>query len=86
MKRYKIYPETTSVYFCTSTIIECQCVFKTEQYAQIIEKWFNEKMKYMHANPVQKRFLVNPEAWKYSSAGNWILDRHDVISLDLNER
>jgi len=36
MKRYKIDPDTTSIYFCTSTIIEWQCVFKTEKTTQII--------------------------------------------------
>jgi putative transposase len=176
MKRYKIHPETTSFYFCTSTIIEWQRLFKSETYAQVIveslnycrkekglllfglvimlnhihymvssrencdlsgiirdfkrytstqmttlleqdnerlllhifrkagksqgtkikiwqdefhpvaiisEKWFNEKMAYMHDNPVRKGFVVNPEDWKYSSARNWILDKHDVIFLDL---
>jgi putative transposase len=177
MKRYKIYPETTSFYFCTSTIIEWQCVFKQENYFQVIieslnhcrkekglllfglvimpnhihfvvssregydlssiirdfkrytstqitklleqdnerlclhifrksgkrqgtrikiwrddfhpvaitsEKWFYEKMEYMHYNPVRKGFVSRPEDWKYSSARNWILDNHEVISLDLN--
>lgn len=157
MKRYKIYPETTSLYFCTSTIIEWQCVFKTEKYAQVIieslnycreekglclfglvvmlthihymvssregyhlsdiirdfkrytstqisklleqdnerlllhifrkagkgqgtkikvwqdefhpvamisEKWFYEKLAYMHDNPVRKGFVLHPEDWK----------------------
>jgi REP element-mobilizing transposase RayT len=177
MKKYKIYSETTSFYFCTSTIVEWQCVFKTEKYAQVIidslnycrkekglllfglvimlnhihymvsnregcdlsgiirdfkrytstqitklleednerlflhifrkagegqgtkikiwrdeyhpvaimsEKWFYEKMAYMHNNPVRKGFVLSPEGWKYSSARNWILDKHDVISLDLD--
>ena len=177
MKRYKIYPETTSFYFCTDTIVEWQCIFKEDKYFQVIidsfnycrkekgllllgyvimpnhihyivsskdgydlagiirdfkrytstqltnllvedneklliyifrkagkrqktkikiwqddyhplaitsEKWFKEKMEYMHYNPVRKGFVVNPEDWKYSSARNWILDKHEVISLDLD--
>jgi putative transposase len=178
MKRYKIDPDTTSIYFCTSTIIEWQCVFKTEKYTQIIidslnycrkekglllfgyvlmlnhihslvssrggfdlsnimrdfkrftstqitklleednerlflhifrkagrgqgtkikiwqdeyhpiaiisEKWFNEKLAYIHNNPVRKGFILKPEDWKYSSARNWILGEHDVISLDFDQ-
>jgi putative transposase len=178
VKRYKIYPETTSYYFCTCTVIEWQCIFKSEKYAQIIieslnycrkekglylfglvimlnhihymvscredcnlsgiirdfkrytsteiikqlendnerllihifrkagknqrtkikiwqdeyhpiailsDKWFAEKMNYMHNNPVRKGFVKKPEEWKYSSARNWILGIHDVVSLDLNQ-
>ena len=178
MKRYKVYPENTSIYFCTCTIIEWQCVFKEERYLKIItesldycrkrkglflfglvimpnhihlmvstregfelpdiirdfkrhtatkitglleqdneklllyifrkagqkqgtkikiwqddyhpiailsDKWFHEKMNYMHNNPVRKGFVTNPEDWKYSSARNWILGEHDVIILDMDQ-
>ena len=52
--------------------------------AILSEKWFREKMEYMHANPVRKGYVVSPEEWKYSSARNWVLDIHDVITLDLD--
>jgi REP element-mobilizing transposase RayT len=52
--------------------------------AIVSEKWFYEKMSYMHENPVRKGFVRNPEDWKYSSARNWIRDEHDVIFLDLD--
>ena len=35
------------------------------------EKWFNQKMRYMHNNPVRMGFVELPEHWKYSSARNW---------------
>jgi putative transposase len=178
MKKYKIDPNTTSVYFCTSTILEWQCVFKSEKYAQVVidslnycrkekglllfgyvimlnhmhcmassqagfelsgimrdfkrftstqicqlleedndrllldlfrkagqaqgtkikiwrdefhpiaiisEKWFKEKLEYIHNNPVRKGFVLKPEDWKYSSARNWIMNQDDVISLDLDQ-
>ena len=178
MSSYKVYPETTRMYFCTNTIVDWQCVFKEDRYFKVIidslnycrqkkglllfgfvimpnhmhcmaaskegfelpdimrdfkrytatkitelleednerlflhlfrkagewqktkikvwqdeyhpvaimsEKWFREKMEYIHANPVRKGFVVNPEDWKYSSARNWILDKHDVITLDLDQ-
>jgi putative transposase len=51
----------------------------------VSERWFRQKLNYMHANPVRKGFVLNPEDWKHSSARNWILDMHDVISLDIAE-
>ena len=50
--------------------------------ALLSEKWFNEKMDYLHYNPVRKGFVEKPEHWKYSSAGNWILDDESIISLN----
>ena len=179
MSRYKVYPEITSVYFCTCTIVGWQVVFKEEKYFQIIidslkycqankglilygyvimlnhlhlivsykentmlpdimrdfkrhtskhiadslikdneklllyvfrkaaerhrkkirykiwrdayhpkavfsEKFFNQKLRYIHTNPVKKGFVSRAEDWKYSSARNWILNDHSVISLDLD--
>ena len=176
MRKYKIDPELTSYYFCTSTIVEWQCVFKEEKYFRIIidslnfcrehkglyllgyvimlnhihlivstdegillshvmrdfkrhtskliaeqlekdkeklllyvfkkaaikqgskykiwqdeyhpvalysEEWFNQKLNYMHFNPVRKDFVTRLEDWKHSSARNWYQDDHSVMSLDL---
>jgi hypothetical protein len=46
------------------------------------EKWFNEKMLYLHANPVRKGFVELPEHWKYSSARNWLHNDDSIISID----
>jgi len=40
------------------------------------EKWFYQKLNYLHENPVRKGFVTKPEDWKYSSAKNWLLDDH----------
>ena len=46
------------------------------------EKWVQQKIDYMHHNPVRKGFVEYPEYWKYSSARNWLLDDDSVITLD----
>jgi len=47
------------------------------------EEWFNQKLDYMHFNPVRKDFVTKQEDWKYSSARNWYQDDHSVITPDL---
>ena len=44
-------------------------------------KWFNQKLQYVHANPVRKGFVEKPEAWKYSSARNWLFNDHGIIKI-----
>jgi putative transposase len=44
-------------------------------------KWFNQKLEYMHYNPVRKGFVDRPENWKYSSARNWLLDDNSIIEI-----
>jgi putative transposase len=46
------------------------------------DKWLNQKMNYMHYNPVRKGFVEKPEHWKYSSARNWILEDDGLIQID----
>lgn len=36
------------------------------------EKFWNQKMNYIHENPVRKGLVRLPEQWRYSSAGYWI--------------
>jgi len=43
---------------------------------------FAEKLKYIHDNPVKQGYVERPEAWKYSSARNYLLDDHSLIELD----
>lgn len=49
------------------------------------EPFFQEKLKYIHENPVRKGFVECPEHWKYSSARNYILDDHSVIRVECLE-
>ncbi len=48
------------------------------------EKWFREKLDYIHQNPVKKGFVTQQDDWKYSSARNYILDDCSIIKLDLD--
>jgi len=40
------------------------------------------KLNYIHGNPVKKRLAPEPNAWKYSSARNYYLNDHSVITID----
>ena len=86
MKRYRIVPNETTFYYSICTIINWIPVFQREVYFRIIialksGKWFNQKLQYIHANPVRKGFVEKPEAWKYSSARNWLLNDHGIIKI-----
>jgi hypothetical protein len=42
-----------------------------------------QKIEYIHYNPVKRGVVDRPEYWKYSSARNFILDDHSVITLNM---
>lgn len=46
------------------------------------EKWFYQKLEYIHNNPVRKGYVTKPEDWKYSSARNWLLEDDSLIQLN----
>ncbi|MBI4811564.1 MAG: transposase [Ignavibacteriales bacterium] len=46
------------------------------------EKMFQEKLNYMHNNPVRKGFVAEPEHWLYSSARNYILGDHSILKVE----
>ena len=46
------------------------------------ETVFIEKINYIHNNPVKLGFVEKPEDWKYTSARNYILEDHSMMSLD----
>ena len=46
------------------------------------EKFFQEKLEYIHQNPVRKGFVEEPEQWKYSSARNYLLGDHTIIDVE----
>ena len=56
-----------------------------QQHNKPIELWsskvINQKIKYIHANPVKAGFVTEPEDWKYSSARNYS-DDNTVIRID----
>ncbi|MCK4312379.1 MAG: transposase [Candidatus Cloacimonetes bacterium] len=42
----------------------------------------NQKMQYIHQNPVRKGFVNDPEYWRYSSACNLDFEGNKMIKLD----
>ncbi|HJS00635.1 MAG TPA: transposase [Flavobacterium sp.] len=59
-----------------------------QQHNQPIEIWslkvFEQKLNYIHQNPVVTGFVTNPIDWKYSSARNYGNDDHSILKIDLN--
>lgn len=47
------------------------------------EKFFLQKLNYLHENPVRKGYVETPEYWKYSSARNYIIGDHSIIRVEL---
>jgi putative transposase len=59
-----------------------------QQNNQPIEIWslivFEQKLNYIHNNPVESGFVTDPIDWKYSSARNYGNDDQTVLEIDLN--
>jgi REP element-mobilizing transposase RayT len=47
--------------------------------------FFQQKLEYLHDNPVRKGFVEQAEHWRYSSARNYILDDHSIIKVECLE-
>lgn len=44
--------------------------------------FFEQKLNYIHFNPVKKGFVEQPEHWKYSSARNYLLGDDSLLVID----
>jgi len=59
-----------------------------QQHNQPIEIWslkvFEQKLNYIHQNPVEAGFVTDPIDWKYSSARNYGNNDQTVLEIDLN--
>jgi putative transposase len=59
-----------------------------QQNNQPIEIWslkvFEQKLNYIHNNPVESGFVTDPIDWKYSSARNYGNNDHTILEIDLN--
>jgi len=42
-----------------------------------------KQVDYIHANPVRRGFVSNPEDWKWSSARNWLLGEEGPCLVNL---
>jgi len=59
-----------------------------QQHNQPIEIWslkvLEQKLNYIHQNPVEAGFVTDPIDWKYSSARNYGNNDQTVLEIDLN--
>jgi putative transposase len=59
-----------------------------QQNNQPIEIWslkvFEQKLNYIHNNPVESGFVTDPIDWKYSSARNYGNNDQTILEIDLN--
>lgn len=59
-----------------------------QQNNKSIEVWslkvFEQKLNYIHQNPVKSGFVIEPWEWKYSSARNYCDDYQGVLEIDVN--
>ena len=59
-----------------------------QQHNQPIQIWslsvFEQKLRYIHDNPVISGFVTNPVDWKYSSARNYSNNDHTQLEIDIN--
>jgi REP element-mobilizing transposase RayT len=59
-----------------------------QQNNKPIEIWslkvFEQKLDYIHNNPVESGFVTDPTNWKYSSARNYGNDDQSVLVIDIN--
>lgn len=59
-----------------------------QQNNKPIEIWslkvFEQKLNYIHHNPIESGFVTDPIDWKYSSARNYANDDQTILEIDLN--
>ena len=59
-------------------------VWQEGMHPQLIqgETMLQQKMTYIHENPVRRGYVDAPEHWRYSSARNYVLGDHSVMRVD----
>ena len=59
-----------------------------QQHNQPIQIWslkvYEQKLNYVHNNPVQSGFVLNAMDWKFSSARNYANADQTILEIDLN--
>jgi REP element-mobilizing transposase RayT len=45
-------------------------------------KFFNQKLEYIHNNPVEKGYVDKSEEWAYSSSRNYLNDDHSIMFVN----
>jgi putative transposase len=46
------------------------------------EQFFNQKLNYIHNNPVRAGHIEDPDEWKYSSAGFYYRNRESLVPIE----
>jgi REP element-mobilizing transposase RayT len=46
------------------------------------QKFFRQKLDYLHDNPVRKGFVRRPEDWQFSSANDYLTGSMGMIEID----
>jgi REP element-mobilizing transposase RayT len=46
------------------------------------EKFFSEKLNYIHDNPIRKEYVAKSEDWIYSSAGFYLTGKIGLLTID----
>lgn len=59
-------------------------IWKNGNWPELIESedFFNQKLDYIHENPVIRGYVEKEEDWLFSSARNYFLNDHTIIEVD----
>ena len=59
-------------------------IWQEGAHPQIIrdDDTLNQKIEYIHNNPVRRGYVDAPEHWRYSSARNYYSNDHSVMEID----
>ncbi|MFC1780281.1 hypothetical protein ACFLY9_01130 [Patescibacteria group bacterium] len=60
-------------------------VWRSGNWPELIETvdFYQQKLNYIHENPVLKGYVEREEDWIYSSARNYYCDDHSIIKVDI---
>lgn len=59
-------------------------IWDSKKWPKLVESedYFDQKLNYVHENPVVKGYVGKEEDWLYSSARNYYNDDHSIIEVD----
>ena len=59
-------------------------IWQDKYHPQVIytDTVWQQKLEYVHNNPVRKGFVQKPECWLYSSARNYIIENDSILKIE----
>jgi REP element-mobilizing transposase RayT len=71
-------------YLVNSKVFSYQKIWQRTNMPILIysDRFFNQKLNYIHNNPVEKGYVEAPEDWIYSSARNYMRNDQSIIFVD----